>query len=133
MFDKDLGLLSAQTVIDLSAGLGEAAKAALRNMGLCLTDSQRYLTQWTLTQMGTEASPLYKRKIVESTNISKSDTAESKKTIVTIATPKRPTKAKKDGDDEVGDEVEETPKNKSKTSRRSASDEDSGWTSADTM
>jgi hypothetical protein len=110
VFDEDkYGLLSAQTVIDLSAGLGEEAKAALRNMGLCLRDSQRYLTQWTLTQMGTEASPLYKRTIVvESTSTAKSDTAESKKTIVTNATPKRPKKAKKDGDDEVDD----TPKKK---------------------
>ncbi len=116
VFDEDkYGLLSAQTVIDLSAGLGEEAKAALRNMGLCLRDSQRYLTQWTLTQMGTEASPLYKRTIVvESTSTAKSDRAESKKTIVTNATPERPKKAKKDGDDEEGDEVDDTPKKKIK-------------------
>ena len=82
-----------------------------------MTDRQRYLTKWTLKQMGTEASPLYKRKIVESTSTAKSDTAESKKTIVTNATPKRPKKAKKDGDDEVGDEVEETPKKNEEAER----------------
>ena len=66
--------LSGVGVIDLSAGPGEAAKAALvmkrPYLGLCLTEEHvtllyRHLVNWALSEMGSEGSPLYSSKYAE--------------------------------------------------------------------
>jgi hypothetical protein len=66
--------MSGVGVIDLSAGPGEAAKAALvmkrPYLGLCLTEEHvtllyRHLVNWALSEMGSEGSPLYSSKYAE--------------------------------------------------------------------
>jgi len=66
--------MSAVAVVDLTAGPGEAAKAALVTkrpyLGLCLTEHHvsllyRHLVHWTLGEMGSEGSPLYNVKYAE--------------------------------------------------------------------
>jgi hypothetical protein len=66
--------MSGVGVIDLSAGPGEAAKAALvmkrPYLGLCLTEGHvtllyRHLVNWALSEMGSEGSPLYSSKYAE--------------------------------------------------------------------
>jgi hypothetical protein len=104
-YENMYSLLIAQTVIDLSAGPGEAAKAALRTktsyLGICLTDAHlvklyRYLTHWTLMEMGTEGSPLYNPNYVQSTSTADSPetTRHGKETIgdkeKEATKPKRP-------------------------------------------
>jgi hypothetical protein len=139
-YENMYSLFLAETVIDLSAGPGEAAKAALRTktsyLGICLTDAHlvklyRYLTHWTLMEMGTEGSPLYNPKYVESTSTAdstpESNGKETGNKEKEASKAKRPKKSKKevDPDDDDGVEPEETPKKK-KTRVMSASDEDSG-------
>lgn len=66
--------MSAVGVLDLSAGPGEAAKAALVTkrpyLGLCLTEQHvsllyRHLVHWALGEMATEGTPLYNAKYAE--------------------------------------------------------------------
>ena len=63
--------MSSVGIVDLSAGPGEAAKAALLArrpyLGLCLTESHvaflyRHLVHWALDEMGSEGSPLFNAK-----------------------------------------------------------------------
>ena len=63
--------MSSVGIVDLSAGPGEAAKAALVTkrpyLGLCLTEHHvaflyRHLVHWALDEMGSEGSPLYNPK-----------------------------------------------------------------------
>ncbi len=144
-YENMYSLFLAETVIDLSAGPGEAAKAALRtktsHLGICLTDAHlvklyRYLTHWTLMEMGTEGSPLYSPKYVESTSTADStpETQSNGKEMIgnkekeaSKAKGSKKSKKEVDPDDDDGVEPEETPKKqKEKTRAMSASEEDSG-------